>query len=87
MTNIATTKMSSKGQVVIPEAVRQKLKLDSGSQFVVMAENDAIILKLITPPDMSQFSELVKKVRKQVKAAGITPADLKKAIKETRRKK
>jgi AbrB family looped-hinge helix DNA binding protein len=79
--------MSSKGQVVIPEAVRQKLKLDSGSQFVVMAENDAIILKLITPPDMSQFSELVKKVRKQVKAAGITPADLKKAIKETRRKK
>ena len=45
MSRIATTKMSSKGQVVIPEEMRKRLHLESGHQFVVIAENDTIILK------------------------------------------
>ena len=34
MPNVATTRMSSKGQVVIPEDIRKQLKLKAGSQFV-----------------------------------------------------
>ena len=45
MTNLATTKMSSKGQVVIPEDIRKRLKLKAGSQFVVVGEDDVVILK------------------------------------------
>jgi len=33
MADIATTKLSSKGQVVIPEEVRNKLKLKPGAVF------------------------------------------------------
>ena len=44
MTNLATTKMSSKGQVVIPEDIRKRLKLKAGSQFIVVGENDVVIL-------------------------------------------
>jgi len=46
----ATTKMSSKGQVVIPEEVRDALGLKAGSKFVVVGEGDVVILKVITPP-------------------------------------
>ena len=45
MANLATTKMSSKGQVVIPEDIRKRLKLKSGSQFVVVGDKDIVILK------------------------------------------
>ncbi len=87
MSRLATTKMSSKGQVVIPENVRHELGLESGAQFVVIAENDVIILKSISPPSMSEFSELIAKARKQAKKAGLTKRDIKDAIKIVRQKK
>jgi AbrB family looped-hinge helix DNA binding protein len=47
MSAVATTKLSSKGQVVIPEDVRKELGLEPGAQFVVMGEGDVVILKRI----------------------------------------
>lgn len=38
MSFIETTKMSSKGQVVIPENIRKGLGLKTGSQFVVVSD-------------------------------------------------
>jgi AbrB family looped-hinge helix DNA binding protein len=75
MANIATTKMSSKGQVVIPENIRKKLKLKAGTQFVVMGENDIVILKSISPPSLDEFDSLIAKARKQGKQAGIKKVD------------
>jgi len=34
MPGLATTRMSSKGQVVIPEEIRKRLRLKAGCQFV-----------------------------------------------------
>ena len=42
----ATTTSSSKGQVVIPEAIRERLGLKTGAQFVVVADRDVVILKV-----------------------------------------
>ena len=55
MSDVATTKMSSKGQVVIPETIRKRLNLRAGSQFVVVGENDVVILKTISPPGNARF--------------------------------
>ena len=52
MANVSTTKMSSKGQVVIPEIIRKQLNLKPGSQFVVVGDKDVVILKNISPPDI-----------------------------------
>ena len=52
MTTFATTKMSSKGQIVIPEEIRAKLQLEPGTQFVAVGEGDVVILKKISPPTM-----------------------------------
>ena len=84
MTNIATTKMSSKGQVVIPEDIRKRLKLKAGSQFVVVGENDVVILKSISPPSLDEFDGLIAKARKQGKQAGIKKSDIKDAVKKVR---
>jgi len=50
MANVATTRMSTKGQVVIPENIRRQLRLKAGSQFVVLGKDDVVILRAISPP-------------------------------------
>lgn len=84
MTRIATTKMSSKGQVVIPEEIRERLKLKAGAQFVVVGENDVVILKSIAPPASGEFDGLVAKARRQAKTSGLRRADISKAVAKAR---
>ena len=67
MSNLATTRLSSKGQVVIPEEISVQMKLHTGDQFLVVAEKGVMILKIIQKPDMSQYRELIAKTRKLVK--------------------
>jgi AbrB family looped-hinge helix DNA binding protein len=76
----ATTKLSSKGQVVIPESIRKSLKLKVGDQFIVVGQGDSMILKTISPPSLSQFDSLLAKVRTQARKAGIRKSDVKAAI-------
>jgi len=82
MTDLATTKMSSKGQVVIPEEIRKRLGLEAGSQFVVVAEKDTVIMKAISPPSMGEFDTLIAKARRQAKKAGLKQADINYIISE-----
>ena len=86
MAAYATTKLSSKGQVVIPEEVRDTLGLKEGDQFVVIGEGDAVILKAITPPKIEDFSGLLAQARTEAKKAGLKPSDIKAAIARVRRR-
>ncbi len=87
MTTLATTKMSSKGQVVIPENIRKRLGLTTGSQFIVLGEGDVVIMKTITSPSMRDFDNLIRKARENAKAAGLTQADITRAVNEARSEK
>ena len=84
MASLATTKMSSKGQVVIPEEIRQRLGLKEGAQFVVVGERDIVILKSIAPPAMSEFDRLVTQARGAARKVGLKQADVRKAIVKAR---
>lgn len=87
MDTIATTRMSSKGQVVIPESIRKRLDLKEGAQFLVVGEEDVVILKMVTPPDMNEFDALIKQARQQAKEAGLKPKDITSAIAKARARK
>ncbi len=87
MSQIATTKMSSKGQIVIPEKIRESLNLRQGTEFVVLSNGDAVVLKPISPPSADEFSSLLKKSRAEAKKAGLKQSDLKKTIQEVRKSK
>jgi AbrB family looped-hinge helix DNA binding protein len=82
---VATTRMSSKGQVVIPEDVRKQLRLDTGAQFIVLGEDDVVILKMVKPPSMADFDHLVKKARAAAKASGLKRSDMAAAVSHVRK--
>ena len=84
MEAFATTRMSSKGQVVIPEDVRGRLKLMPGVQFVVIGEGDVVILKTITPPSMEGFDNLIRRSRQQARASGMKRSDIVRAVSKVR---
>ena len=44
---IGITKLSTRGQIVIPNNIREHLGLTDNDQFIVMSDNDEIILKPI----------------------------------------
>lgn len=87
MSTLSTTKMSSKGQIVIPEEIRLSMGLHAGDQFIAVAENDVVILKKLSQPSVKEFSSLILKVRKQAKSAGLNKKSIPAAIKEARKKK
>jgi AbrB family looped-hinge helix DNA binding protein len=87
MPEAATTKLSSKGQVVIPEEIRDRLGLKPGAQFVVLGDRDVVILKVIQAPDMAQFDEIVGRARKAAKRAGLKKKDVANAVTRVRSRK
>jgi AbrB family looped-hinge helix DNA binding protein len=85
MTEVATTTLSSKGQVVIPEAIRRRLGLEAGAQFVVIAEGDVVILKRLGPPPRAEFDALVTRARRVAQQTGLTREDIASAVRKVRR--
>jgi AbrB family looped-hinge helix DNA binding protein len=85
MSKVATTKMSSKGQVVIPEEIRDRLGLKAGVQFVVLGDKDVVILKMLTPPSMRDFDSLVSEARSLARKAGMKKSDVTKATSKVRK--
>ena len=87
METLATTRMSSKGQVVIPESIRKRLDLKEGAQFLVVGDEDVVILKLVTLPDRDEFDALIKEARRQAKEAGLKPRDVTSTVARARGRK
>jgi AbrB family looped-hinge helix DNA binding protein len=84
MASPSTTRMSSKGQVVIPEEIRKRLKLSAGARFVVVGDDDVVILKRIDTPDMSDFDALIREARRQARSAGMRKSDVQEAVARVR---
>lgn len=77
---IETVRMSSKGQIVIPQDIREEIDVDEGTVFAVVGSKDTIILKKIVTPSkeelIDELSTLAKKARAKLENKGITERDL-----------
>lgn len=80
METLEVTRLSSKGQVVLPQAIRKRLRLTEGARFVVIGSEDTVILKRLEEPTREQAKELLKASRAYAKRVGLTPEDLKRAV-------
>jgi len=79
------TKLSSKGQVVIPQGIREALQLKEGTPLAVIAQKDSILLKKIEMPKAKSWDEVTAPFRRAAKKSGFTKEDLDKIIEELRR--
>jgi len=84
MADIAFTKISSKGQIVIPRGIREEMKLKPGTPFAVMEQRDTILLKKIEMPKKKSWNEVTRPFREAAKKSEFTKIDLEILIKEVR---
>ncbi|MEK6828021.1 MAG: AbrB/MazE/SpoVT family DNA-binding domain-containing protein [Nanoarchaeota archaeon] len=86
-----TIKMSSRGQIVIPQDIREEIKASEGTIFSVVSAKDAIILKKLSTPSKE---ELIKELgaialegRKRAEKLGIKESDVSKLVQRVRKSK
>lgn len=72
---VAMTRISSKGQVVIPSELRNKANLKKGEKLLVYGDKKIIILKKIKSP-VKEFEKLASFGKKFAKAKGIKKSDV-----------
>ena len=83
---VEMTRISEKGQVVIPSALRTQMKIKKSDQFLVFGEGNTITRKKISRPAVKKtFDEVAKPVREAAKKEGFSRNDLDKLIKEARK--
>jgi AbrB family looped-hinge helix DNA binding protein len=82
--DIEITKMSSRGQVVIPQGLRDKLKAREGSVFAVFGSKDTLVLKKIELPDkkrlIDDLERIAKEGRKRAEKLGLKESDVPKIV-------
>ena len=86
MESFEVTKMSSKGQVVIPQDLRERMHLEEGSKFAVVGTDDTIILKKLEPPKWEDFDKTIDRLRKLGKERGLTEKDVDQSVRNLRGK-
>ncbi|MCX9026286.1 MAG: AbrB/MazE/SpoVT family DNA-binding domain-containing protein [Candidatus Methanoperedens sp.] len=82
-TEVEFTKMSTKGQIVIPKKLREGF--EEGTPFAVIRDRDTILLKKIRLPGIREFEFLAEKGEKIAKERGIKETDVDKIIHKHRK--
>jgi hypothetical protein len=61
------------------------LGLKAGAQFVVVADRDVVIFKVLDPPALNEFATLVARARQAARRSDMRQADIARAIAKVRR--
>lgn len=89
--SVETVKMSSKGQIVIPQQIREELHAVEGSMFAVIGGKDSVILKKIETPSkedlIRDLERIAKEGRKRAEKLGIKESDVLRLIHRIRKEK
>jgi|AGBK01.1.fsa_nt_gi AbrB family looped-hinge helix DNA binding protein len=57
MPKIDSTKVSSKGQIVIPKHLREELDLHQGDNLILVKKGDTLILRKLTLEDIAEETD------------------------------
>lgn len=85
MSEVALTRLSSKGQIVVPKGLRNLMGLEDGEIFAIYGEDDTIVLKRLELPSEKEFQRLLDWGENFAKKKGLTKTEVQKAIKEYRK--
>ena len=83
--------MSSKGQIVIPQHVREEIKAGEGTVFMVVTNNNTLILKKIEMPSkeelLKNLEAFAKEGQKHAEKLGIKESDVPDLVHKYRKSK
>lgn len=84
---IELVKMSPKGQLVVPQDIREMEHFDTGDRFVPFPVKEGVLFKKVKIPDIKvEFEKLSKEISAQFKKLGVTSKDVSESVKWSRRK-
>lgn len=83
------TVVSEKGQVVIPQPIREKLGIKPKTKLLVYGYQDAVIMKKLEIPDVvKDLEELYRRVDERIAKYGeLSDEEISKIIQRVRRKR
>jgi len=86
---VDVTVVSSKGQLVIPRSIREKLGIGPKTKLLVYGYQDAVILKKLEVPDVvKELKEIYRRVDVRIAKYGeLTDDEINEIIQEHRRKR
>jgi AbrB family looped-hinge helix DNA binding protein len=80
--------VGTKGQIVIPQRLRNELKITSKTKLIVYKQGDKIVVtKLKVPPLKEELKELFREVDKQTGGKKISEKEILKEIQAYRQEK
>ncbi|MEK6960639.1 MAG: hypothetical protein AABX47_05675 [Nanoarchaeota archaeon] len=89
--SVETTRMSSKGQIVIPLDIREAVLAGEGTIFAVAGIKDTIILKKVTTPEkealLKEIGKIATEGRKRLEKNGLKETDIPTIVEKMRRKR
>ncbi|MFH1649691.1 MAG: AbrB/MazE/SpoVT family DNA-binding domain-containing protein [Candidatus Woesearchaeota archaeon] len=79
------TKIGERGQVVIPQPLRELLSINKGDKFIVTSTaKDTLTFKKMTRPDPEEFRKLLEKTQEHARTHNLTEKDMWEAIRKVR---
>ena len=78
--------IGERGQVVIPQSLRNDMSLHKGDKFMILQRGDMLVFKKLRAPSIEDFDKMLKKSHTHAKKHSLTEKDLQDAIKTARTK-
>jgi len=82
MSELYISRITTKGQVTVPLALRKSLNLKEGDYVLFEKKGSRVELKKMTP----DFADFARPIRERFQKEGITPEDVEEAIRWVRRR-
>ncbi len=88
MGEIEMTKMSSRGQVVVPQDIRERVGAGEGTMFAVFGTKDTIVLKKLEIPEkeklIKELEVIARQCREKLEKKGVKETDISSIIHKRR---
>ena len=76
--------IGERGQVVIPQSLREEMGIHKGDKFMVLKRGDMFVLKRLQAPTLKDLDRMLKKGQEHAKKHGLQPSDAEDAIRRVR---
>lgn len=86
MMDVATSTISSNGQIVIPADIRRRLGITEGTKFLILEDGGDLVLKPLQEEDLEEtFESTLARLHEAFEEAGVTPAEAAAEVEDHRR--